>query len=59
MAEETNVAVSDPTTTGTEMEHSQDNGAEAAHTAMDESNSEPAKEEAEEEEAAEGMYKPQ
>lgn len=59
MAEETNVASSDPTTAGAEMEHSQqDNGAEAAHTAMDEGNSEPVKEGAEQEEAAEGMYKP-
>ena len=57
MAEEANVALSDPTTSGPEMEHSQqDNGAKAAHTAMDESTSEPAKEGAEQEEAVEGTY---
>ena len=57
MAEETNVALSDPTSAGAEMEHSQqDNGTEATHTATDEGNPEPAKEGAEQEEAAEGMY---
>ena len=60
MAEETNVAISDPTVSGAEMEHSQhDNGAEAAHKVMDEGTSEPVKEGAEQEEAVEGKYKPQ
>ncbi len=56
MAEETNVALSDPTTSATEIEHSQqDNGANAADVVMDEGTSEPLKEGAEQEEAADGM----
>lgn len=56
MAEETNVALSDPTTSGAEMEHSQqDNGAKAADIAVDEGVSEPSKEGAEEEEATDSM----
>lgn len=53
MAEETNVALPNPTTLGNEMEHSQqDNGAEAADITMDEGAFEPPKEGAEQEESA-------
>lgn len=55
MAEETNVALPEPTTLGNEMEHSQeDNGAEAADITMDEGAFEPPKEGAEQEESADG-----
>ena len=55
MAEEINVALSDPTISGAEMEHShQDNGTKAVDTAVDEGISEPAREGAEQEEAANG-----
>ena len=55
MAEEANVALSDPVTSGAEVEHSQpENGAKAADVAMDEDTSDPHKEGLEEEESADG-----
>ena len=55
MAEEANVALSDPVTSGAELEHSQqENGAKAADVAMDEDTSEPHKEGVEQEEVADG-----
>ncbi|CAF9924722.1 MAG: hypothetical protein ALECFALPRED_002820 [Alectoria fallacina] len=54
MAEESNMALSNPATSGAETENSQqDNGAKATDIAMDEGNSELPKEGAEQEEAAE------
>lgn len=58
MAEETNVAISNPTASGAEMEHSQqDNGVKAAEKATDEGVSEPPMEGAGEEEAADSMFR--
>lgn len=56
MAEETNMALSNPATSGAETENSQqDNGAKATDIAMDEGTSELPKEGAEQEEATESM----
>ena len=56
MAEEANVTLSDPTASAPEMEHlQQDSSSKAADTAMDEGTSEPHKEGAEQEEAADGI----
>lgn len=59
MAEEANVALSNPTTSGAEKELSQqDSGAKAADIAMDEGTSEPYKEGAGQEEVADRMSNP-
>ena len=56
MAEEANVALSDPTTSAAEKEHSQqDSGAKAANIAIDEGTSKPHKEGAGQEEVADGV----
>lgn len=56
MAEEANVTMSDPTTSGAEMKHSQqDNGVNAAEIPVDEGTYEPHKEGTEQEEATNGM----
>lgn len=56
MAEEANVALSDPVTSAAEVEHSQqENGPKAADVAMDEDTFEPHKEGLEQEEVADGI----
>ena len=59
MAEEANVTLSDPTTSAPGMEPlQQDSSPKAADTAVNEGTSEPNKEAAEQEEAADGIMNP-
>ena len=57
MAEEANVALPNPATSGTDMENPQhDTGAKATNVTSQEGSSEPAKEGTEQEEAADSTY---